>query len=317
MYGKLFESTFTGSMYGAGPVVFAVWSYIIAHTNSDSRVELNPAALAHTLGVKDVKEVHSALAKLASPDPDSRSKTSEGRRIVKEGEYQYLVVNHGIYRAIKTAEQRKEYNRLKKRESRKNAKAAAVAKEMSNSSVNECQTKSANVSRSVSVSVSEKEGGAVGNQTHTEAAWDPVDRLPPAPPVTLQDRCKRWLVERITLEADLGEIQTWPEIASMLELIREVTNNDRDRCRNSGDVRAKLIAERIAEGFTPRQIVCAFEAVMADEWYAADVKRRTITSVLKSAAQLDKFLAASEAPAVPQFNGRPYVVDPNADRYHD
>ena len=49
MYGKIFASTFTGSMFGAGSDVFAVWGYVIANAQ-DSRIELNPRMLASTLG---------------------------------------------------------------------------------------------------------------------------------------------------------------------------------------------------------------------------------------------------------------------------
>ena len=43
MYGKFFSCTFTGSMYGAGSDVFAVWGHMIANT-VESVVELKMLA---------------------------------------------------------------------------------------------------------------------------------------------------------------------------------------------------------------------------------------------------------------------------------
>lgn len=117
MFGKFFASAFSGSMYGAGINVFAVWGYIIANTGKDSLVDLNPAMLANTLGCAP-DDVVAAIAYLSSPDPGSRSKADEGRRIVREGQFQYRVVNHATYRSIRCDEDRKEYNRLAKQKER-------------------------------------------------------------------------------------------------------------------------------------------------------------------------------------------------------
>jgi hypothetical protein len=108
MYGKFFASTFTGSMYGAGATVFAVWGYVIANA-VDGHVELNPRSLAHTLGA-DVADVVSAVAYLCAPDPGSRSAEHEGRRLVQVGAYAYEVVNHAHYRAIRDEPARRAYN---------------------------------------------------------------------------------------------------------------------------------------------------------------------------------------------------------------
>lgn len=116
MYGKSFESLFTGSMYGAGMNVFAVWGYVITMTHH-GHIELNPKALADVLG-GTVEEVEKALRYLTRPDENSRSKTEDGRRLVKEGQFQYRVVNWEFYQRIKSEEHRREYNRRKQAEHR-------------------------------------------------------------------------------------------------------------------------------------------------------------------------------------------------------
>jgi hypothetical protein len=118
MYGKYFASTFSGSMYGAGTDVFAVWGYVIAHV-SNASVELNPRALADLLGATEA-EILAAIEWLENPDPRSRNPAEEGRRLIYEGGFQYRVVSHEIYRSIKHEDDRREYNRLAKQKSRAN-----------------------------------------------------------------------------------------------------------------------------------------------------------------------------------------------------
>lgn len=117
MYGKHFESMYTGSMFGIGPVVFAVWGYVISHTKQDAFVELNPDLLGAILGCES-EQVAGALEQLSSPDPKSRSKAEGGRRLIKEGQYIYRVVNYLAYREMRNDEERRTYNREKQRQSR-------------------------------------------------------------------------------------------------------------------------------------------------------------------------------------------------------
>lgn len=117
MYGKFFASTFTGSMCGAGPAVFAVWGYVIANA-VDSQVELNPRLLASVIGAPEPAIVQ-AITELCEPDPESRNPTDEGRRLQREGQFQYRVTSHSIYRAIRNNDDLREYNRKKQQEFRK------------------------------------------------------------------------------------------------------------------------------------------------------------------------------------------------------
>lgn len=111
MFGKHFASMYEGSMYGAGIAVFAVWGYVIANCNKGS-VELNPRKLADTLG-GTVEEVVSAIQFLERPDGSSRFKAYDGRRLVKEGEFQFRVPSWEHYRLIRNEDERREYNRKK------------------------------------------------------------------------------------------------------------------------------------------------------------------------------------------------------------
>jgi hypothetical protein len=120
MYGKHFESMYEGSMYGAGISVFAVWGYVISHARA-GRVELNPKKLADTLG-GTLEDVRGAIEFLMKPDPHSRHKEREGRRLVKEGEFQYLLPSWGAYQQIRNEDERRAYNRKKQAEYRARSK---------------------------------------------------------------------------------------------------------------------------------------------------------------------------------------------------
>jgi hypothetical protein len=122
MYGKAYESMYQGSMVGAGLNVFAVWNYIIANTHFGV-IELNPRLLAAILG-GPVGEIEKAIEFLSHPDPESRSKVEDGRRIVREGQFQYRVVNWGEYQEMRHASDLKEYNRRKQAEYRARKKKA-------------------------------------------------------------------------------------------------------------------------------------------------------------------------------------------------
>ncbi len=103
-------------MIGAGIAVFAVWNYVITKAKAGV-LEINPKMLAFTLGGKE-SEIEEALEYLQQPDPESRSKLEDGRRIIREGQFQYRLVNWEYYQQIRNEDDRREYNRLKQAEYR-------------------------------------------------------------------------------------------------------------------------------------------------------------------------------------------------------
>jgi hypothetical protein len=117
MYGKIYESTFTGSMAGKGSHVFAVWAYVIANTKPDSLVELNPLLISAVLG-DSAERVEQAIELLCSTDEKSRSKVCDGKRLIKKGEFLYFVPRYNHFRSLRNDEERRQYFREKKREQR-------------------------------------------------------------------------------------------------------------------------------------------------------------------------------------------------------
>lgn len=117
MFGKAFALMYEGSMYGSGPVVFALWGYMIANSDGDGHVELNTKRVADTIGTT-VEEIENALKFLASPDEKSRNPEEEGRRIVAIGPFHWRLVSFRKYRDLKNQEQKRDYMRGYMRERR-------------------------------------------------------------------------------------------------------------------------------------------------------------------------------------------------------
>ena len=108
-YGQHYESMYTGSMVGAGALVFALMGYVIAKAKPRSHtVDLNPVLLATIFG-EPVEAVERAITRLCDPDPNSRSSNEEGRRLLKLGKFEYFVVNHAHYRKIASKFGRRRY----------------------------------------------------------------------------------------------------------------------------------------------------------------------------------------------------------------
>jgi len=127
MYGKFYYQAFKGSMYGAGANVFAVWAYIIALAVK-SRVDINPLDIANHIGMTQ-KEVEDAVEYLCAPDPNSRTPSNEGRRMIREGSFQYFIPNHEIFTKTKSPEELRAYYARVKREWRAQQEATKKAKE--------------------------------------------------------------------------------------------------------------------------------------------------------------------------------------------
>lgn len=128
MYGKHFASMYTGSMLGSGAISFAVWGYVISNMVPDKitgmQVELNPRLLSALIGEKE-DDIRKTILKFCQPDAQSRTKEEQGRKLMPVGQFDYRVVNGLKYRAMRNADERREYLRLKQAEYRKKSKPLA------------------------------------------------------------------------------------------------------------------------------------------------------------------------------------------------
>jgi hypothetical protein len=113
MFGKIFASLWTGSMCGKADAQL-VFVYILANADADGMFDQTPEVIATLTGLS-LEQVEAALALLTAPDPRSRSKAEEGRRLLLVDPargWGWFIVNYAKYREMRDEEQRREQNRL-------------------------------------------------------------------------------------------------------------------------------------------------------------------------------------------------------------
>jgi len=112
LYAKIFNSLFDGSMRGHSNLIL-VFVNLLCHADEDGIIDRHWRAIADETGL-DEQTVRQAITELESPDPDSRTRTNEGRRLTRidpEREWGWQIVNFQHYRNLRTAEERREYMR--------------------------------------------------------------------------------------------------------------------------------------------------------------------------------------------------------------
>ena len=120
-FTKLFNSILDSTIWQEPPATKLVWITLLAMADRSGDVHASIPGLAKRAGVT-LPECEAALACLTSPDRYSRTQEHDGRRIeIIDGGFALL--NHGKYRALLSAEERREYNRTKQAEYRAAKKA--------------------------------------------------------------------------------------------------------------------------------------------------------------------------------------------------
>lgn len=119
MYGKIFQTLFTGSLYGRFE---ATVTHIACIVLSDREGYLNytPAALAGATGFP-LDVIEKGLAELQEPDIRSRSKEHEGRRVIPiepGSQNGWFVVNKAQYRDMQDPDSIREQTRERVRKHR-------------------------------------------------------------------------------------------------------------------------------------------------------------------------------------------------------
>ncbi len=121
MYVKMFQSIYDGSLATRGPwQALVTFQQLLVLCDKDGVVDMTPEVISRRTTIP-IDIVTQGLAVLEMPDPESRRSEAEGRRIVKIAEnraWGWQIVNYAHYRAIRTADERREYMRTYMRERR-------------------------------------------------------------------------------------------------------------------------------------------------------------------------------------------------------
>lgn len=132
-YTKLFSSITESTVWGEPYATRIVWVTLLAMADARGNVYGAVPGIARRANVT-LAEAEAALAAFLSPDPYSRTKDSDGRRI-EEIDGGWRLINHGKYSAVRNADERREYKRQWDQENRPSGHArTGVVRQQSDSS---------------------------------------------------------------------------------------------------------------------------------------------------------------------------------------
>ena len=106
-FTKLWSEILTSSIWNEDDKTRLVWITMLAAMGPDYIVRASVGGLAHQARVSR-EDCEKALDVLRSPDPDSRSREHEGRRII-DIDGGYMILNGGKYREARSHDERKTY----------------------------------------------------------------------------------------------------------------------------------------------------------------------------------------------------------------
>lgn len=130
-YTKLFQEILLSTIWREPDHVRILWITMLALRNKKHIVEASLPGLADAAKIT-IQECEEGLKILKSPDPYSRSKNDEGRRIL-ETEEGWFLINGEKWRQKLSVEDRNEYQRIKQREYRQKDKSLQNSKRLQNS----------------------------------------------------------------------------------------------------------------------------------------------------------------------------------------
>jgi hypothetical protein len=129
-YSKLFDSMWSGSLYGQFEAS-AVFMVLLSLSDQHGNVDMSQEAIAGRTGwpINFIKE---GIRQLESPDIRSRTPDADGRRIILLDEHRdwgWMITNYEKYRELERSVERREYLRQakkKERDARRRQKSTLV-----------------------------------------------------------------------------------------------------------------------------------------------------------------------------------------------
>lgn len=114
MYAKIFEQIYDGTLCTNGPwEALVTFQQLLVLADEEGCVDMTPSAISRRTTIP-LEIITKGLECLVQPDPESRTPTEEGRRLVPLSEgrsWGWRVVNYKHYRQIKREHDRREYHR--------------------------------------------------------------------------------------------------------------------------------------------------------------------------------------------------------------
>ena len=114
MYGKLFASMYDGSLAMVGPwEALVTFQQLIVLADREGFVDMTQEAISRRT-IIPIEIIRKGIDVLEQPDAQSRDPGNDGRRIERISEHRdwgWKILNYSKYRAIRTADERREYMR--------------------------------------------------------------------------------------------------------------------------------------------------------------------------------------------------------------
>ena len=143
MFVKLFTSMFDGTLATKGPWQAVVtFQQMLILCDRSGILDMTAEAISRRTTIP-LEVIQIGIETLEKPDIDSRRPDEEGRRIVRldpHREWGWQIVNYSYYRALRTAEERREYQRNLMRERRASAAGAGGERKTKKALVEKAQS---------------------------------------------------------------------------------------------------------------------------------------------------------------------------------
>lgn len=320
-FTKLYRNITKSTVWvGQARHVKLAWVTILAEADSLGRVTTPLPSLAKLAEIT-IEELQEALAIFLAPDPHSRSKELEGRRLVPlddDDEYSgFRLVTYLKRRANRDPETRKRQNREAQERYRNRNKGLGP------SSLNETDTlgpetesdrptlepatgggsdpelaypvddttagkalESGLVSRSVSHVSQNKpipSTSLSSSLSSTDGNPDPPDRS------ELASLAERYLADECSERLELGPANDWPEVRRVLGAWREAWGREVRIRGGLRDQRLRVILQRLTEGFSSAELCEAIRGARHDGFTTENRNAGQLESVLGSPNRVDKF----------------------------
>lgn len=114
MYAKVFVQMYDGTLCTKGPwQALVTFQQLLVLADMDGNVDMTAGAIARRTTIP-LEIIEEGIKTLLEEDPESRTPTENGRRIVPLAEgrpWGWKVVNYKHYRSLKREEDRREYHR--------------------------------------------------------------------------------------------------------------------------------------------------------------------------------------------------------------
>lgn len=185
-YTKLFSSITASTVWGEPYATRIVWVTLLAMADRDGAVHAAVPGLARAANVT-LEECEAALQAFLAPDPYSRTKDHDGRRI-EEIDGGWLLLNHAKYRGIRQSTDRREYQRQWDREHRPSGHARATRSDKSPTQSDKSPPSPTQAAADAEAAA-EAAFGLTGAESHTPQEGKPSRsrRAPSSPPVVITD----------------------------------------------------------------------------------------------------------------------------------